>query len=145
MAAMLPTSCGTLIVNGRGELLLCHVTGTAHWDIPKGMQDEGESTLAAARRELFEEAGLVLDAALFQDLGSFDYRADKRLHLYLARAPTALEGPDGLAGLVCTSYFPHQVTGAPTPEADGYRWARRDEIRRLCWPKMGARLLALEW
>ena len=51
-------SCGTLVINARGEILLCHVTGTNHWDIPKGLLDPGESTLVAAQRELVEETGL---------------------------------------------------------------------------------------
>jgi putative (di)nucleoside polyphosphate hydrolase len=137
-----PTSCGTLIVNKGGEILLCHVTGTRKWDIPKGMQDPGESTLEAARRELYEEAGLALDAAEFEDLGSFDYRHDKRLHLYKVRAPADM---DSLDHLVCTSHFLHEVTGKETPEVDGFRWARRDDIRTLCWPRMAERLLALDW
>ncbi len=135
-------SCGTLVVNPKGQLLLCHVTNTPRWDIPKGMQDPGESTLEAAIRELREEAGLVLDAARFEDLGSFDYRPDKRLHLYRVRVGAEL---NSLEGLVCTSFFPHPVTGEPTPETDGFRWAGRDQITRLCWPRMGQRLLQLAW
>ncbi|MES3025847.1 MAG: NUDIX hydrolase [Pseudomonadota bacterium] len=138
----LATSCGTLVVNDKGELLLCHVTDTAKWDIPKGMQDPGETTLEAAMRELREEAGIGFDAALFEDLGGFDYRPDKRLHLYRVAAGDTL---GRLETLACTSFFPHQHTGVPTPEVDGYRWAARGEIARLCWPRMGQRLLALAW
>jgi putative (di)nucleoside polyphosphate hydrolase len=141
-SAPLPLSCGTLVVNSARQLLLCHVTGTAHWDIPKGMQDAGEHPLAAAMRELREEAGLVFDAACFVDLGSFDYRPDKRLQLYRLDVGDQLASLDALA---CTSFFPHHATGKPTPEADGYRWAKRGEIARLCWPRMGKRLLALDW
>jgi len=137
-----PTSCGTLLVNPLGQLLLCHVTGTRNWDIPKGMQDPGESTLDAAMRELYEEAGLVFDASAFEDLGSFDYRRDKRLHLYRVRAPAELVSLDALH---CTSYFPHRTTGVMTPEADGFMWAGRDQVRTLCWPRMAERLLGLAW
>ena len=136
------TSCGTLLVNQRGKILLCHVTGTRNWDIPKGMQDLGESTLEAAMRELHEEAGLVFDASVFEDLGSFDYRRDKRLHLYRVHAPTGLES---LEALKCTSYFPHKYTGVMMPEADGFMWAGREDVRTLCWPRMAERLLGLEW
>jgi putative (di)nucleoside polyphosphate hydrolase len=66
------TSCGTLIASRTGQLLLCHVTGTDHWDIPKGMQDPGETTLEAAMRELSEETGLCFDPLLFVDLGPTD-------------------------------------------------------------------------
>jgi putative (di)nucleoside polyphosphate hydrolase len=135
-------SCGTLVLNPDGRLLLCHVTGTAAWDIPKGMQDPGETTLEAAMRELREEAGIVFDAGRFQDLGQFDYRRDKRLHLYRVEAGVEL---GDLSQLACTSYFPHHATGAPTPEMDGFRWAGRNEISRLCWPRMGALLLTLAW
>lgn len=138
----LPVSCGTLVLNSAGELLLCHVTNTAKWDIPKGMQDPGESTLDAAMRELREEAGAVFDASRFDDLGSFDYRRDKRLHLYLVRAGDEL---GDLSQLVCTSFFPHPVTGKPTPETDGFRWAARSELARLCWPRMGQLLTRLDW
>jgi putative (di)nucleoside polyphosphate hydrolase len=135
-------SCGTLVINAEGKLLLCHVTGTASWDIPKGLQDPGENPLQAARRELFEETGLSFDEALFQEIGEFDYRPDKRLHLF------KVEVGDGLCSLdelKCTSFFPHHITGKPTPEADGFRWASRDEIRTLCWPRMAQRLLSLGW
>jgi 8-oxo-dGTP pyrophosphatase MutT (NUDIX family) len=135
-------SCGTLVVDGAGRLLLCHVTGTPRWDIPKGLLDPGEDTLAAAMRELYEEAGLVFDAARFVELGRFAYRRDKSLHLYKVEVGDEL--PD-LDHLVCTSFFAHHITGAQTPEADGFRWATRDEIAALCWPRMAERLLSLDW
>jgi putative (di)nucleoside polyphosphate hydrolase len=142
MSALLPVSCGTLVLNSAGALLLCHVTNTAKWDIPKGMQDPGESTLQAAMRELREEAGVVFEATRFEDLGGFAYRPDKRLHLYLVRAGDEL---GDLRRLVCTSFFPHPVSGQPTPEADGFRWAAREQVARLCWPRMGKLLLTLDW
>lgn len=136
------TSCGTLVINKKGDVLLCHVTGTNHWDIPKGMQDAGESTLEAAKRELWEETGLEFDEILFEEIGCFDYREDKRLHLYKLRAA---EDFDSLGHLICTSHFPHHVTGKPTPEMDGFCWASRNDVRTLCWPRMAERLLSLEW
>ena len=142
MKGPLPVSCGTLIVNPAGQLLLCHVTHTAKWDIPKGMQDPGESTLEAAMRELREEAGIAFAPERFTDLGLFDYRPDKRLHLYLVRSGADLASLDQL---VCTSFFPHHVTGVSTPEVDAYRWAERAQLAKLCWPRMGQRLMALEW
>ena len=138
----LPVSCGTLVLDSAGQLLLCHVTGTAHWDIPKGMQDPGETTLQAAMRELHEEAGISFEATRFQDLGEFAYRRDKRLHLYLVRVHDEL---GQLEQLACTSYFAHPVSGRLTPETDGFRWARRSQLLPLCWPRMGQLLLALDW
>jgi 8-oxo-dGTP pyrophosphatase MutT (NUDIX family) len=135
-------SCGTLVVDDAGRLLICHVTGTAKWDIPKGLLDPGEDTLAAAMRELVEEAGLVFDASRFQDLGRFEYRRDKCLHLY--KVEVGAELPD-LGHLECRSFFAHHITGKPTPETDGFRWATRDEVAKLCWPRMAERLLSLDW
>ena len=135
-------SCGTLVLDTQGRLLLCHVTHTAHWDIPKGMRDPGETTLEAAMRELGEEAGIGFDAARFVDLGEFAYRSDKRLHLYRVRAGDEL---GGLAHLTCTSFYPDPKTGIATPETDGFRWAERRELSRLCWPRMGKLLLTLDW
>lgn len=135
-------SCGVLVLNTHGELLLCHVTHTAKWDIPKGMQDPGESALGAAMRELREEAGIGFDPERFEDLGEFAYRPDKRLHLFRVQAGDEL---GTLEQLVCTSFFAHRVTGKPTPEADGYRFAAREDVARLCWPRMAQLLLRLDW
>ena len=135
-------SCGTLVVNPRSQLLLCHVTHTAKWDIPKGTQDPGESTLETAMRELREETGLAFGPERFTDLGPFDYRRDKRLHLYLVESGGELTSLDHLR---CSSFFPHHASGRPTPEMDGYRWASRDQVRSLCWPRMAELLLSLDW
>lgn len=139
---MTAVSCGTLVIDGAGRILLCHVTGTHSWDIPKGLQDPGETTLAAARRELMEETGLAFDEALFEELGGFAYRPGKRLHLYRVRVGDALRS---LSHLRCTSHFPHRVTGRPTPEADDFRWATREELATLCWPRMATVLLSIGW
>ena len=141
MSAPVAVSCGTLVINALGQLLLCHVTNTPKWDIPKGMRDAGESSLAAAMRELHEEAGIGFAPERFIDLGEFEYRRDKRLHLFMVRADELV----GLDHLVCTSFFPHPVTGRQTPETDGFRWADKAQIAQLCWPNMGKRLLALAW
>jgi 8-oxo-dGTP pyrophosphatase MutT (NUDIX family) len=135
-------SCGVLVVNRRRELLLCHVTHTARWDIPKGMMDPHEDTLEAAMRELREEAGICFAPECFHDLGGFAYRPGKRLHLYRVDAGEELESLDHL---VCTSFFAHHATGRQTPEMDGFRWASRADVERLCWPRMAGVLLSLEW
>lgn len=135
-------SCGTLIINSAGQILLCHVTGHPHYDIPKGCLDPGETPLEAARRELREETGLELDEHEFQDLGNSFYKANKRLHLFKVRAPADLVS---LNHLVCTSHFRDAVTGQLRPEMDGYRWASRDEITQLCTPRLANKLLSLDW
>lgn len=135
-------SCGTLVCSASGALLLGHATNTDHWDIPKGLQDAGESALQAAKRELLEEMGLVFEDSQFHDLGVFEYRRDKSLHLFKLDAPPSLVSLDALC---CTSFFPHHRTGKPTPEMDQYCWARRDQVSQLCAPRMAALLLQLEW
>ena len=47
--------------------------------------------------------------------------------------------------LVCTSFFPRPVSGIPTPEADGDRWAASAALAALCWPRMGELLSSLAW
>lgn len=138
----LPVSCGTLVIDRQRRLLLCHITHSRYWDLPKGMQDAGELPLETAQRELREETGLVFDTAMFEEIGEFDYRADKRLHLFRLYLRDEM---DDLGHLICTSHFVHRVTGVATPEMDAFCWASRQDVPKLCGPKMSHLLLQLAW
>ncbi|GAB5099505.1 MULTISPECIES: NUDIX hydrolase [unclassified Caballeronia] len=118
-------SCGVVILNPRGDVLLCHATETTHWDVPKGQGDPGEAPIDAALRELREETGIVLPAARLKDLGRFVYRRDKDLHLFAVRVS---DDEVKLEDCVCESYFPRYSDGTMIPEMDGYRWVSPADV-----------------
>jgi len=124
-------SCGVVILNDADELLLCHVTGHDHWDLPKGGIDAGETPLQAALRETREETGLQLDAAGLLDLGRLDYRPKKDLHLFATLLPRI-----DTAQLVCESRFADAASGRRLPEMDGYGWFGFARVSELCTPKL---------
>jgi 8-oxo-dGTP pyrophosphatase MutT (NUDIX family) len=134
MAALPPRklSCGVVILNDAAELLLCHVTGHDHWDLPKGGPAPGEPPLATALRETREETGLVLDPAGLLDLGRLDYRPRKDLHLFATR----LHRVDP-ATLVCESCF-SDVGGRRRPEMDGFDWFPFARVPALVTPRLAA-------
>ncbi|WP_322106383.1 NUDIX hydrolase [Paraburkholderia sp. J41] len=118
-------SCGIVLLDPAGRVLLAHATGTNHWDIPKGQGDPGETEVDSARREMVEETGIDIDAARLTDLGRFAYRRDKDLHLFAARA---LEGERDLSRCVCVSLFPRRHDGVMIPEMDAWRWVAPAEV-----------------
>ena len=126
-------SCGVLILNPERELLLCHVTGHHHWDLPKGGIDVGESPLEAALRETQEECGLRLEADKLLDLGRFDYRPRKDLHLFATVMPRL-----DVATLSCASQFSDLTSGRRLPEMDDFAWFGFAEAPRRCSGKMAA-------
>ena len=126
-------SCGIVVVAATRELLLCHVTGQRHWDLPKGGINEGETPRQAAVRETAEEAGLVFAAELLLDLGRFAYAAKKDLHLFA----TLSERVDPQR-LCCESTFVERGSSRRLPEMDGFGWFELDRVGELCTARMAA-------
>jgi putative (di)nucleoside polyphosphate hydrolase len=128
-------SCGIVILSPARELLLCHVTGQRHWDLPKGGIDAGESQIEAALRETREETGLVFEADQLVDLGLFDYTPKKNLHLFA----TLIERVD-TSTLHCHSHFIDRASGRQVPEMDDFGWFCFDRVASLCTGNMAALL-----
>lgn len=120
-------SCGVVLLDPKGSVLLAHATETSHWDIPKGHGEEGEAPHVTALREMIEETGMAISADRLKDLGLFVYRRDKDLHLFGVRAK---ESELDLTHCVCTSMFPRRSDGTMIPEMDAYRWVAPHEVEQ---------------
>ena len=136
MADLLPSrprrlSCGTVLLLASRELLLCHVTGQRHWDLPKGGIHAGESPIEAALRETREETGLRLGAGVLLDIGRHAYTSKKDLHLF-----ACLSHRIDPRELHCPSCFIERLSGRERPEMDGYGWFAFDRIGALCTPAL---------
>jgi predicted NUDIX family NTP pyrophosphohydrolase len=108
------------------ELFLAHPGGpfwqgrdAGAWTIPKGVINDGEEPLAAARREFEEETGVRAQAP-FVPLGSVRQRAGKTVHAW------AWEGDADPA--VCVS----NTMRAEWPRGSG-RWLTFPEVDRYAW------------
>lgn len=62
-------SAGGVIQNSEGLILVVSQHGTS-WSLPKGHIEAGEEKLDAAKREIYEEAGIT-DLHLLKELGSY--------------------------------------------------------------------------
>lgn len=128
-------SCGTIIVNEHGEILLGKVSRVqpVRFDIPKGLLEDGESPLTAAVRECQEEFGLTLNPANLRRIGIVTYNREKLLYLFTTYMDKASVD---LGKLFCSSSFYHPQLKETIPEIDGYMWVHQREIPNFCGPSM---------
>jgi predicted NUDIX family NTP pyrophosphohydrolase len=108
------------------QVLLVHPGGpfwakkdAAAWSIPKGLADEGEDLLAAAKREFFEETGMPLDGE-FLELGAHKQPGGKTVVAF------AHEGDFDVASLKSNTFVlewpPRSGKTAQFPEIDKASW-----------------------
>lgn len=122
-------SAGMLLFRRRAaglELFLAHPGGpfwkgrdAGAWTIPKGVLDEGEEPIAAARREFIEETGIV-PVEPFIELGSIRQKAGKIVHAW------AWEGDADPATVVSNTMR------SEWPRGSG-RWVTYPEVDRCAW------------
>ena len=127
-------SAGILLFRRRPaglEVMLVHPGGPfwakkdeGAWSIPKGLADEGEDLLAAAKREFFEETGMPV-AGAFLDLGAHKQPSAKTI------AAWACEGDFDPATLKSNTFSlewpPRSGRMAEFPEVDRAAWYSIDE------------------
>lgn len=128
--ASVALSCGILVLNAQGELLLGHAAGTRRWDIPKGRSESGETELQTAVRETAEETGLMFASERLFDLGRFAYLRGKDLHLFAA----LVECIDP-ARCACTTRF-RDAQGRMRPEMDAFAWVGFGVLAERCGKNM---------
>jgi 8-oxo-dGTP pyrophosphatase MutT (NUDIX family) len=102
-----------------------------NWDFPKGLVEEGEEPLVAAKREATEETGLTELNFSFGDVyrETLPYAAGKVARYYLA------ETPEEVVRLPIS-----HVLGRP--EHHEWRWVTFDEAEDLLPPRLA---LVLDW
>ena len=130
---MAKISAGILLYRRRAgavEVMLVHPGGPFWakkdrdaWSIPKGLADEGEDLLAAAKREFLEETGAAIDGA-FVELGAFK-ASGKTIVVF------ACEGDFDPSSLKSNTFSmewpPRSGRKAEFPEADKAAWFSLDE------------------
>ena len=148
------TSAGLLFFSTGGaglEVLLVHPGGPfwarrdlGAWSIPKGEIDEGEDPLAAARREVREEIGILAtetDEAI--PLGSVRQKGGKIVHAWAVRVDSTFD-PALLRSNTFELEWPRNSGKLRTfPEVDRAAWFDVTEARRRILPAQAAFLDAL--
>lgn len=117
---LLGPSAAAFVRDGEGRILLVR-GGAGNWMLPGGAVDPGERPADAARREAFEEAGVVVEPLQIAGVfGGPEYR-----HTY----------PNGdEIAFVVTVFEARLVAGEPRPDGDethAVGWFAPDELAGL--------------
>src|ERR1700740_1337880 len=63
-------SAGGVVTNTEGKVLIVNQNGNS-WSLPKGHLEPGEDSIAAAKREIYEESG-IRRLQLIRELGTYE-------------------------------------------------------------------------
>ena len=122
-----PTTNGIFLIDSEKKILLVHPTNHDEhfWVIPKGMGEEGETSLESAIREMMEETNVdvhTLEPVLmYKRLGKRVFKSKKKqleAHIMIIGAPLSEMNLD----LKCDSIFIDDKDGIEYPENDIVKW-----------------------
>jgi predicted NUDIX family NTP pyrophosphohydrolase len=117
-----PTGLQVMLVHPGGPFWAKKDAGS--WSIPKGLADEGEDLLEAAKREFLEETGAVVEGE-FLDLGAHKQPGGKTI---VAWAHEGDFDPGSLTSNMFTlEWPPRSGRMAQFPEVDRAAWFSIDE------------------
>ena len=120
---MLPrASAGGIILNSEGKVLLVHQHNNS-WSFPKGGIEPGESALAAARREIAEEAGIA-ELTLLSELGTYERYS-------IAKDGVGEQKELGLRPRTLFLFSTHASPKPDNVETTDVRWVTPDEALEL--------------
>lgn len=120
---------GIFLLNIKGEILLVHPTNASwkNWSIPKGLPDENEKLIDAAKRELKEETNIDFDQlkiAYLYESTPVNYKSGKkRLMPFFAKVVSGIDEIE----LKCNSL----VEGKNFKENDQITWFPFEEAKKI--------------
>lgn len=123
------------MLNAKNEMLIVHPTNARHdqWSIPKGVIEQHEKVIEAAKRELFEETNIYLDffKPVYVLAGDNVVYANKKKTLCPVYAKI-FDDIDGIE-LRCNSMV--ELKGRkPFPENDKIEWVDTGKAMKLIHP-----------
>lgn len=118
-----------MVIDAEGRVLVVSQRGTS-WSLPKGHIDRGESALAAAKREIYEESG-IRDLKLIRGLGTYE------------RYKIGVDGGDDRSELKAITMFlfrtSEKVLRPVDPDNPEARWVERSKVAPLLTHEMDKR------
>ncbi|MDM7890174.1 NUDIX domain-containing protein [Curtobacterium caseinilyticum] len=135
------TSAGLLLHRGAPpaddlQVYIAHMGGPfwrrrpRAWSIPKGLLEDGEDALGAARREFAEEIGVPAPQGEVVDLGEVRQSSGKRVRVFALHAEEFVV--DAVRSNTVRLELPRgSGQSVEVPEVDDARWVPVDEARGL--------------
>lgn len=102
------------------------------WSIPKGLVEEGEPLLDAARREFSEETGVPTPDGRYLPLGTVTLRSGKTVHGWACEIE--IESDTLHSNEFTMEWPPHSGKRESFPEVDRGAWFDTDTARRKLNP-----------
>ena len=131
-------SAGLLIHRLKGEerqVFLVHPGGPfwvlkdeGAWSIPKGLIDEGEDELTAARREVMEEVGATIEGT-FEWLGEYRQPGGKRVLAWAVEADIDIDPETIASNMFTMEWPPRSGQFREFPEVDRAGWFSLSEAQ----------------